>query len=238
MTAPYIILGAHRGIGHQLATQLLEAGESVFATAQDESTLELSGDVRTASLDVTDADAVTSIIEQADEGDGIKGLAYCIGTIDLKPFKNTDDAGFIKNFEINLLGATRALRAAEAGLKKAEGSVVLFSTVAVQTGFANHTLISSAKGAIEGLTRALAAEWAPKVRVNCIAPSLSDTPLAKMMTSSEQMAKGIANAHPIPRLGTASDSADMAAFLLGEQSGWITGQILHVDGGRSAIAGK
>ncbi|MDG1286345.1 MAG: SDR family oxidoreductase [Rickettsiales bacterium] len=194
--------------------------------------------VQTASLDVLEAEAVEHTIASADSGEGIKGLAYCIGSIDLKPFKSTKDDEYLLTYELNVLGAVRALRAAEKGLKKANGSVVLFSTIAVSQGFANHSLISTAKGAVEGLTKALAAEWAPKVRVNCIAPSLSDTPLAKPLTSSEQMANSIAAMHPIPRLGTPDDSAALAKFLLTEESGWISGQVMHVDGGRSTLRTK
>lgn len=241
MTKKYIITGAHGGIGSRLTEMLAKDGHSVFATARDETTISNLAEyetVETASLDVLDADAVESTIASADSGDGIKGLAYCIGSIDLKPFKATKDEEYIATFELNVLGAVRALRAAEKGLKKAGGSVVLFSTIAVQQGFANHSLISAAKGAVEGLTKALAAEWAPKVRVNCIAPSLSETPLAKPLTSSEQMTNSIAAMHPIPRLGTADDSAALAKFLLTEDSSWITGQILHVDGGRSTLRTK
>jgi len=237
MTHPFIIMGAHGGIGHQLASNLSANGRNVFATARDASTITVPN-IQTASLDVLDADAVKSTIQSADSGDGIKGLAYCIGSIDLKPMKGASDDAFLASYELNVLGAIRALRAAEQGLKKAGGSVVLFSTIAVQQGFTNHTLISTAKGAVEGLTRALAAEWAPDIRVNCIAPSLSDTPLAKALTGSEPMASSIAKMHPIPRLGTAQDSAALAQFLLTEDAGWITGQILHVDGGRSALRVK
>lgn len=241
MTAPFIIMGSHGGIGWRLTEKLADDGHSVFATARDEQTISnLAGyeTVHTASLDVLDAEAVEHTIASADSGDGIQGLAYCIGSIDLKPFKSASDDAYTQAYELNVLGAVRALRAAEKGLKKSGGSVVLFSTIAVQQGFANHTVISSAKGAIEGLTKALAAEWAPTIRVNCIAPSLTDTALAKPLTSSEQMAKTIAQMHPIPRLGTVDDSAALAKFLLTDESSWITGQVLHVDGGRSTLRTK
>ena len=236
MTAPYIIIGANGGIGEALATHLLEQGHHVVATARDPATIaHLSGNVTTAALDAFDP----ASIEAALSGyDAIAGLAYCAGSIDLKPLNGASDEAFLTSYELNVLGAIRALRVAEAALKRAQGRVVLFSTIAVQQGFTNHTLIGTAKGAVEGLTRSLAAEWAPSVRVNCIAPSLSDTPLAKPLTGSDAMAKSIAAMHPIPRLGTAEDSASMAAFLLDETSGWITGQIMHVDGGRSALRVK
>lgn len=235
-TPPYIVIGAHGGIGDALAQQLLQEGHSVVATARDASTLShLSGNVTTMALDALDPHSIETALSGYDE---IAGLAYCVGSIDLKPFKAAKDDAFLTSYELNVLGAIRALRVTEKALKKAKGSVVLFSTIAVQQGFTNHSLISTAKGAVEGLTRSLAAEWAPDVRVNCIAPSLSDTPLAKPLTSSEPMAKSIAAMHPIPRLGTAQDSAAMAAYLLTPQSGWVTGQIMHVDGGRSALRVK
>lgn len=236
MSAPIIIMGAHGGIGEALAKKLQSAGHDLFLTAQDEGNI--SVDAPKASVDVFDPDSIEKALEKADSGDGIKGLAYCIGSIELKPFKSAKDDDFTKCFELNTLGAIRALRTAESGLKKAGGSVVLFSTVAVQQGFTNHSVIASAKGAIEGLTRALAAEWAPKVRVNAIAPSLSDTGIAKNLTSSDKMKEAIENMHPIPRLGQPEDSANMAAFLLSEDAGWITGQIYGVDGGRGALRVK
>jgi NAD(P)-dependent dehydrogenase (short-subunit alcohol dehydrogenase family) len=242
MTAPFIIMGAHGGIGEALAHILLEQNKPMLLTARDTNTLQhfsTHANVQTAAVDVLQPDSITAALAPfTPETGGIAGLAYCIGSIDLKPLKGAADDAFLKSFELNVLGAVRALRAAEKALKAAQGSVVLFSTIAVQQGFTNHSLISTAKGAVEGLTRALAAEWAPDVRVNCIAPSLTDTPLAKALSSSEAMAKSIAALHPIPRLGTAQDSAALAAFLLSPDSGWITGQVLHVDGGRSSLRVK
>lgn len=238
MTKPYVIMGANGGIGEKLSQILSEQGESLFLTARDTASIQdLPGQKH--ALDVLDAESVTEVVAKADEGDGIKGLAYCVGSIDLKPFGRLDlEQDVLGCFRLNVLGAMAALQAAEKGLKKANGSVILFSSVAVQQGFSNHGAIASAKGAIEGLTRSLAAEWAPKVRVNCIAPSLTDTGIAKSLTSSEQMSKAIAQMHPIPKLGAPEDSAELAAFLLGEKSPWITGQVMHVDGGRSSLRTK
>ena len=121
-------------------------------------------------------------------------------------------------------------------LKKSENaSIVLFSTVAVQTGLPFHTQVSASKGAIEGLARSLAAEYAPAIRVNCIAPSLTDTPLAASLLNTDQKKEVNALRHPLKRIGTTADIANMAAFLLSEKAGWITGQILHVDGGMSSL---
>ncbi len=237
MSQPIIIMGANGGIGGALAKRLIDKGQDVFLTAQDADTLS-DFDAPAASVDVFDEDSITTAIEEADGGEGFKGLAYCIGSINLKPFKRTTDDDYMKTMELNFLGAARALRAAEDGLKKGKGSVVLFSTIAMEQGFPQHSAISSAKGALEGLGRTLAAEWAPNVRVNIIAPSLTDTGIAKGITSSEQMAEAVAKMHPIPRLGTADDSAAAAEFLLSEDSSWMTGQTLHIDGGRSTLRTK
>lgn len=236
MTAPIVIMGAHGGIGEALTQMLDKQGESLFLTARDADTL--SSSHPTASVDVTNAESITHAIEKADEGDGIKGLAYCVGTLALKPLKATKDEDFLAAYQVNLLGAVHALKAAEKALKKANGSVVLFSSIAVQQGFGNHAVISSAKGAVEGLMRALAAEWAPHIRVNAIAPSLTDTPLASSLTLNDKMKEAIAGMHPIPRLGTPDDIAAVAAYLLSDASGWVTGQVMHVDGGRSSVRTK
>jgi NAD(P)-dependent dehydrogenase (short-subunit alcohol dehydrogenase family) len=142
----------------------------------------------------------------------------------------------VDDFQKQSLGAIKTLQAAFNSLKNAENaSVVLFSTVAVQTGFPFHTLVSSSKGAIEGLTRALAAEWAPKVRVNAIAPSITQTPLAGSLLNSPEKIEANASRHPLKKIGQPHDIAKLAQFLLSEDSSWITGQIHHIDGGISNI---
>ena len=173
-------------------------------------------------------------------GDVLAGLVYAVGTINLKPLARLTVADFERDFRINAAGAALAVQACLPALKTHDGtaSVVLFSTIAAAQGFAAHASVSMAKGAVEGLVLALAAELAPKVRVNAIAPSLTRTPLAKALTASDSMAAAIAQMHPIPRLGEAADSAALAAFLLSEQAGWITGQVIGVDGGRSTLRPK
>ncbi len=241
MSKPVVIIGATGGTGSALARKLAEQGRDLFLIGRDEAATEqLAGELGcdSAIADVTDEDAVRSAVEKADQGEGLAGLAYCVGSILLKPFKALSHEDYEQTFRLNFYGAVHALNAAEKPLKAGRGSVVLFSTIAVQQGFIQHAAIASAKGAIEGLTRSLAAEWAPDVRVNAIAPSLTDTKMAEKLTSSEQMAKGIAAMHAVPRLGKPEDHAHMAAFLLSEQSGWITGQVMHVDGGRSSLRVK
>ena len=166
----------------------------------------------------------------------IKGVAYCVGSIDLKPLRMVTEADMNKCMKLNLYSAIEAIKGFQESLKKNKGSVVLFSTVAAQRGFTNHTIIASAKAAVEGLTVTLAAEFAPHIRVNCIAPSLSNSKIAEPMLKNPAIAEGIAKAHPLKRLGEGKDSAALAKFLITEESSLITGQIIGVDGGRSKLS--
>ena len=159
-----------------------------------------------------------------------------MGSIDLKPLKLTKKSDFMQSFNLNLISATEVIKSLADNLKKNKGSIVLFSTVAVKQGFPNNAIVSSAKGAIEGLTLALAAELAPNVRINCIAPSLTNSKISNFLLKNEKMAESIAKMHPLKRIGEGSDSASVAKFLLSDESSWITGQILGIDGGRSSVA--
>lgn len=234
----YIIIGTS-GIGGALARQLAGQGASLQLISRKDSGLAAELGASLALADVTDAMALEQAVLAA--GPVVDGLAYCVGTINLKPAHRTTDADVLKDFEVNALGALRAARAALPALKAstaATSSIILFSTVAVGQGFVSHASVSMAKGAVEGLTRTLAAEWSPKIRVNAIAPSLTETPLAAFMTASAATAQAIASMHPLQRLGTAQEVAAMAAFLLSDQAGWITGQVFGVDGGRSTLRVK
>ncbi len=234
-----IIIGGAGGIGAALARRLSASGWRLHLlgrTAAPLAALAQELGAEHAVVDVRDADALKAAVAGI-EGP-VAGLAYAVGTIALKPVARVTPADALADFEINALGALTAIQGALPGLKAGGGSVVLFSSVAVGQGFANHASIAMAKGAVEGLTRALAAELAPQVRVNCIAPSLTDTPLATSLTANAQMAAAIAGLHPLQRLGTADDSAAAAAFLLSAEAGWITGQVLGVDGGRSTLRTK
>jgi NAD(P)-dependent dehydrogenase (short-subunit alcohol dehydrogenase family) len=166
----------------------------------------------------------------------IDGLVYAPGTINLKPFRSLKKPQFQADLEVNLLGAIDLIQWALKGLQSATHPAVLFfSTVAVQQGMPFHASIAAAKGAVEGLTRSLAAEWAPKIRVNAIAPSLTDTPLADRLLNSDAKREAAAKRHPLQRVGTPQDLATAALYLLSEDASWITGQIIPVDGGMSSL---
>ena len=241
MTAPVLILGATGGVGRALARTLAARGVPLILAARSRDALTEMGQeigARSHTCDVLDRSSLERVVEQAVAEDGLSGLAYCVGSIVIKPLQAARDEDFVEAYRLNVVGAALAVKAAQKALEAAHGSVVLFSTVAVAQGFPNHAVISAAKGGVEGLTRALAAELAPKVRVNAVAPSLTRTPLADNLIRSEAMAKGIAQLHAIPRLGEPEDIAAAAAFLLGPESGWITGQVMAVDGGRSRVRTK
>lgn len=241
MSDTIIIVGGAGGIGSALAKKSAARGLVPHLIGRSPDALAALADETGgtwAKADVTDTTALTSAIQQAPGP--VAGLAYCVGTINLKPLARLTIEDFARDFAISAAGAAMAIQAALPALKQYEGtaSIVLFSSVAVSQGFSGHASISMAKGAVEGLTVALAAELAPKIRVNAVAPSLTATPLAESLTSNEAMAKSIAQLHALPRLGTAEDSANAADFLLSDASSWITGQILGVDGGRSTLRTK
>ena len=161
---------------------------------------------------------------------------YCPGAISLRPFNRIASEDFLKDYNLQVVGAVKVIQAALLKLKESKnGSIVLFSTVAVQLGLNFHSLVASSKGAIEGLTKALAAELAPTIRVNCIAPSLTNTPLAASLLNSDQKIDANAQRHPLKRVGTPLDIANAVEFLLTDKSSWVTGQILSIDGGMSTI---
>ena len=233
-----VILGATGSIGSSLARKLNESGDQLHLVGRDQSTLSELADNLNASYtvcDVLEENFSEKIVNDLNE-EPINGLAFCVGSIDLKPLKLTKKSDFMQSFNLNLISATEVIKSLADNLKKNKGSIVLFSTVAVKQGFPNHTIVSSAKGAIEGFTLALAAEFAPNVRVNCIAPSLTNSKISNFLLKNEKMAENIAKMHPLKRIGEGSDSASVAKFLLSEESSWITGQILGVDGGRSSVA--
>ncbi len=227
----YLIIGASSGIGKKLAEQLIDSGHSVFATYFKNKPETHSDKPDYHFLNVLDENNSFDFLP-----DALDGLVYCPGSINLRPFERIKPADFVADFNLQVLGAIKIIQAALPRLKKSENaSIVLFSTVAVQTGFPFHTQVSASKGAIEGLTHALAAEYAPKIRVNCIAPSLTDTPLASSMLNTDQKREANALRHPLKNIGTPKNIADMAEFLLSEKGSWVSGQIFHVDGGMSSL---
>jgi len=219
-----VLVGGNSGIGKAVAAQLQENGVTIFSYSR-------TGE-GTAAIDFsTDFEELPGLPEIID------GVVYCPGTINLKPFHRISIADFKQEMEVNFYGAIRLLQACLKGLKKSSSpSVVLYSTVAVQTGMGFHAGIASAKGAVEGLTRSLAAEWAPnKIRVNAIAPSLTETPLASALLSTPEKKEASDKRHPLGRVGRPEDIAEATVFLLSEKSSWMTGQILHLDGGMSHL---
>ena len=225
----YLIIGASSGIGKALAHQLAKEGHQVYGTYQSNTTPS-AGNINYYPLDVTAEMDLSFLPEQLD------GLVYCPGSINLLPFKRIKPAAFMADYELQVLGAIKVIQQALPALKKStQASLVLFSTVAVQSGFNFHAQVAVSKGAVEGLTKALAAEFAPSIRVNAIAPSLTDTPLAEKLLNTDQKKEANAQRHPLKRIGHAEDIANTAAFLLSEKASWITGQIMHVDGGMSVI---
>lgn len=240
MAAPVLILGGSGGVGSSLARILTGRGIPVHLFARDRERLEAVateiGGADITAVNVMDGPSLTTAVSEACQGEeGTAGIAYCVGSIVLKPLKRASEREFLEAFRLNSVGAALAVQAAEPALRRAGGSVVLFSTIAAGSGFSNHVVTAAAKGATEALTRSLAADLAPEVRVNCIAPSLLRTPLAKSLTDNEVMAKSIAQLHPLPRLGEAEDAANLASFLLGPEASWISGQVISLDGGRSTL---
>ncbi len=227
MAKNILLIGGSHGIGYELAKKLCQANNVFIASRSKEELEELPVTHITfdASAQEFDTDAIP---EQLD------GFVYLPGSINLKPFRMLSLDAFREEMEVNFFSMLAVLKTVLPHM--AEGSsIVFFSTVAVGTGMPFHTSVASAKGAVEGFTKSLAAEYAPKVRVNCIAPSLVDTPLAQRLLNNDKKREMMAERHPLKRYGSPSDIANLAAFLLGDQSSWITGQIIGVDGGLSTL---
>ena len=236
MKKKLLIFGGTGAIGKSIAKKIKEDGHDPIIIARNEQELKNTSieiDCKYEKCDVLNLNQIEEISKKYN--DEVYGLAYCIGSINLRPLRMTKDDDFIESFKINTLGAINAIKNNLSSLTKNNGSILLFSTIAVQQGFVNHSIVSSAKGAIEGLTLSLAAEFAPKIRVNCIAPSLTDSKMSQKMISNDIIKKAIENMHPIPKIGNGEDFSDLASFLLGEKNNWITGQIFHIDGGRSTL---
>ncbi|HCG37271.1 MAG: SDR family NAD(P)-dependent oxidoreductase [Holophagaceae bacterium] len=235
----FLILGGIGGIGGFLTDRLIEQGHRVFVTTRNpQKVLQSSVDQdHTLVVDVLNPDSIQQAVATASQ-EGLDGLAYCIGSLDLKPLARSTREDLLRSFEVNTVGAFLAIKESSAALKEKRGSVILFSSIAATRGFVNHSSIGAAKASVEGLARSLAAELAPHIRVNVIAPSLTSTPLTLPLTQNPKMAEAIASLHPIPKLGDPREIASLAYFLLSDQSSWITGQVFHIDGGRSTLDKK
>lgn len=227
----YVVVGGSSGIGLCLAERLAEAGQQVWVLSRHAPESTWREQMRWTPFDVLADDA-----GQLELPETLDGVAYCPGNINLRPFRSLKPDDFRADYELNLIGAVKLLQAFSKPLQAAAASsVVLFSTVAVCQGMPYHASVAAAKGAVEGLTRSLAAEWAPAVRVNCVAPSLTDTPLAQRLLNSEPKQQAVAQRHALKRYGRAEDIAALAYFLLSDQASWITGQVIGVDGGLGGV---
>ncbi len=226
---PVLIVGASRGIGRCLAERLIAQGRMVISAGR-------SGEVPSGVAKHIPFNAVSDELPVDQLPDALGGVVYCPGSIDLKPLRMLKADDLRTAFEINVVGAFNVVQRCADRLKRVPGSsILLFSTVAVGRGMAFHAGVAAAKGAVEGLSRSLAAELAPTVRVNCIAPSLTRTALADKLLNTPEKEAASADRHPLKRVGEPDDIAAMAQFLLSDAATWITGQLIGVDGGMSAI---
>jgi NAD(P)-dependent dehydrogenase (short-subunit alcohol dehydrogenase family) len=228
----YLVIGGSTGIGSKISERLLDEGNEVIVASRNAtSRLESKDKRKVVDIDATDQNADWSFLPET-----LDGVVYCGGTINLKPFKRLKAEDFIHDFNINVVGAVNTIQASLKSLKNADQpSVVMFSSVAADRGLNFHTSIAAAKGGVEGLTRALSAELAPDIRVNAVALSLTDTPLAEQLLNNEKKQESGKSRHPLNRYGQPEDAAEAALFLLSKKSSWVTGQVLGVDGGMGTI---
>jgi 3-oxoacyl-[acyl-carrier protein] reductase len=224
-----VIVGGSHGIGAALAGRCIEQGAQVTVIARTRGSVP-------AAAKFIEGDATNENFSSLALPDSVDGLVYAPGSINLGPLRSVNLSTVREDFELNVIGAIRTLQMALVALKKSgRASCVLFSTVAVAQGLPMHTSIAAAKGAIEALTRTWAAELSPTVRVNCIAPALTDTRLAEKFLGTEEKRAAMAAKYPLGRVGSVDDIAAAAEYLLSDASSWMTGQVLHVDGGMSSL---
>ena len=236
MSEKYLIVGATGSIGSNLATQLYDSNKDVHLVGRNEDETKSLSEKLGFTYTIADVLEDGFVDKIKSDIDDIKGIAYCVGSIDLKPLKISSESDFNKCMKLNLYSAVELIKGYQDSLKKNKGSIVLFSTVAAQRGFTNHSIIASAKAAVEGFAVSIAAEFAPDIRVNCVALSLINSKIAQPILKNTALAQGIAKAHPLKRIGEGKDGAALAKFLLTEESSWVTGQVIAVDGGRSKLS--
>ena len=223
-----LLIGGSTGIGYELSQKLKE-DNNIFISTRNQDKFN-HPNIKTNELDLDKEFETDWLPEHLD------GFIYLPGTINLRPFKGLKPSVFIEDFNINVMGCIKILQKVLPKIQAAENpSIVMFSTVAVKMGMPFHSSVSSSKGAIEGLTRSLAAEFAPKIRVNAIAPSMLDTPLAEKFLNSETKLENSRNRHPMKEIGSPKDISEVVKFLLEDNSKWMTGQIIPFDGGMSSV---
>lgn len=223
-----LVIGGSKGIGKACTEQLLEAGHEVIVAART------NDEISHLPVEFLELDVLNDVSDLEDLGE-LNALIYCPGSINLRPFGRLTEEDFKSDFDLNVMGAIKCIQATQKGLKAGNGSIVLFSTVAVQQGMGFHASVAASKGAVEGLTRSLAAEFAPNIRVNAIAPSLTDTPLASELLANDKKREASEERHPLKRVGNAEEIAAMACHLVSEYGKWISGQVIGIDGGMSRL---
>ena len=225
----YLVIGGSSGIGKEIS-EMLSKENIVFSTSRNN----LSGtieNIRHIKYNVLEDEFDPGLLPNQ-----IDGFVYCPGTINLRPFRSLKLETFRSDLELNLIGAIKTLQIILPKLQQSpSASIIFYSTVAVKTGMPFHSSVSSSKSALEGLTKSLAAEFAPNIRVNCIAPSIVNTPLANKFLNTEDKIEKAAARHPLNKIGTAKEIAQLTQYLLDEKSKWITGQIINIDGGISSV---
>ena len=240
MSKKFLIIGATGAVGSSLVKLIKDddrlANEAHLVGKNEDEVSKLSEETgfNYTIADVLQSDFLEKLEEDLKDVE-IHGIAYCVGSIDLKPINLITKKDYLKSFELNFFPIVDIIKKFQENLKRNKSSIVLFSTVAVKQGFPNHSIISPVKASLEGLTVSLASELAPNIRINCIAPSLSNSKMASKLLKNTKISEAIAKQHPLKRLGEGLDSAALAKFLLSSESSWITGQIIGVDGGRSNV---